>query len=183
MDSSACQSLADYVAHDLAGEDLARFEAHLPTCSKCQRAIREEGRLDALLGEAVRRLDPIPEGLADRVARRMRTVRRRRIGAVVAALAASVVVVSLVVRFLPRPDPVQPTEQVEVRPDPPVPEDAPNVVQVRVTFPKAAGLFAVPVPSESPNVTVFRVYTGLREPRDAEHNEEASLPIPERIVP
>ena len=33
-----CDGLDDFLAHDLTGDDLARFTAHLPDCADCRRA-------------------------------------------------------------------------------------------------------------------------------------------------
>jgi anti-sigma factor RsiW len=183
MNPSPCQLLDDYVAHDLTGDDLARFEAHLPDCSQCHRAVREERQLDAMLSEAVTRLDPSPEGLSKRVERRLRVAQHRRVAAVVLASAASVVIMVLVGRFVLRTEPPKLTEQVRVQPEPPEPDGPPAAERVRVTFPAGVGVIAIPEPSESPNVTIIRVYTGLREPYRTEPVDEAFLPTPERSDP
>src|SRR4051812_2360285 len=96
-----CDALDDYLTHDLTGDALARFNAHLPDCAECRRAVHEYQWFTALLGEAVELRGPVPAGLADRVGRRLRAARRRRFAAAVAALAAAVAVVWLVGRTTP----------------------------------------------------------------------------------
>jgi hypothetical protein len=183
MNPSPCQLLVDYITHDLSGDDLARFEAHLSVCSQCQRAIREERRLDAMLLEASKRLHQSPEGLSERVERRLRVAQHRRIATSVLALAASIVLMTLVGRFVIRTEPPMPTEQVKVQPEPPVPKAPLPADQVRVTFPAGIGVLAVPEPSESSNVTVIRVYTGLRRPSRTDPDDETLFPTPERNDP
>src|SRR4051812_27711801 len=99
-----CDALDDYLANDLTGDDLVRFTAHLPDCAECRRAVGEHERFTALLAEAVVDRSPVPAGLTERVGRRLRAARRRRIAVAVGALAAaSVAVVWLVGRPTPRP--------------------------------------------------------------------------------
>jgi hypothetical protein len=160
MNQSLCQSLDDYLAHDLTGDELVRFSAHLPDCPDCRQVIREHQRLATLLVEATDRLEPVPAGLTERVGRRLRAARRRRVAAVAATLAATVAVAWLVVRAAPRPDEPTPP-RAEVRPKP-SPTDAPQQAQrVRVTFP-GDSMLAVPAKIESPNVTFVWIYPGLR---------------------
>jgi anti-sigma factor RsiW len=154
-----CDALDDYLAHDLTGDDLARFTAHLPECTDCRRAVGEHERFAALLGEAVAARGPVPAGLTERVGRRLRAARRRRFAAAVGALAAAVAVVWLVGRTVPRPVKQSP----EVAQAQPAPEVSPSA-QVRVTFPPTANVIVVPEPSDSPNVTFLWVYPGLRTP-------------------
>src|SRR4051812_33898355 len=126
-----CDALDDFLAHDLTGDALARFTAHLPECADCRRAVREHERFAALLAEAVAARGPVPAGLTERVSRRLWAARRRRIATAVGALAAGVAVVWLVGR--PSPRPVEPAPAVaEVRSAP----KAPRPPEVRVTFPR-----------------------------------------------
>src|SRR5262245_43872813 len=88
MNPSPCQALDDYLVRDLGGDDLARFTAHLAGCPDCRQAVHEQQRLAALLAEAVSR-EPVPAGLAGRVAARLRSARRRRAAVAAALLAAA----------------------------------------------------------------------------------------------
>jgi len=180
MKPTPCQLLDDYVAHDLTGDARARFEAHLPMCPECQRTLREERGLDALLTAALTQFERLPEGLNENVRRRLGEARRRRRVAAVAALAACIVVIIGVGRLVLRPQPPAPTSQVQVPHEAPLPHAPPAAAHARVTFPKGSGVLAVSIPSESPNVTVIQIYTGLRELSRAEQNDEGGLPIPER---
>jgi hypothetical protein len=159
MKPSPCQSLDDYLNHDLGGEGRARFVAHLMECSDCRRAVEDHERLATLLVEATR---SVPAGLTERVERRLRRVRRRRIVATAAALAAALAGVWLLGRYRPRPE--QPSPPLaDVRPEPPAAPEAPRPAdRVRVSFPPGANVLAVPVETESPNVTFVWVYPNLR---------------------
>jgi anti-sigma factor RsiW len=148
--------LDDYLAHDLTGEERARFVAHLADCRDCSRAVREQERLDALLAEAAERLEPVPAGLTERVGRRLRAARRRRFAA--AALALVIGTIWLLNHTAPRPgEPKAPL--ASRRPEPEAPRPAEHA---RVTFPAGANVIAVPQPTDSPNVTFLWVYPGLR---------------------
>jgi anti-sigma factor RsiW len=168
MTPTPCQSLDDFLAHDLTGEALARFTAHLTDCPGCRRAVSEHERLDALLAEATA---PVPAGLSDRVERRLRTTRRRRVVALAAALAATVAAVWLLGRTVPRPVEPEPVV-VQAPPEATVPEASRPANRIRVTFPAGANVFAVPVQAESPNVSFFQVFRDLRadhKPAPATH--------------
>jgi hypothetical protein len=104
MNPFPCQSLDDYLAHDLIGDELVQFTAHLSSCVDCQQAVREQQRLDGLLSEAVIRLDLVPFGLTDRVRRQLRASRVRKLAALAAGLAAAMTAIWLVGHFLPRRD-------------------------------------------------------------------------------
>src|SRR5207244_2547418 len=127
--------------------------AHLADCPDCARAVRDQERLDALLAEAVDRLDPVPAGLAERIRRRRRLARRRRVAAAAAVLAVAAGVAWL---LMPTDRPPTPLASVQPAADAPQPAE-----RVRVTFPAGSNVIAVPVPAESPNVTVIWVYPGL----------------------
>jgi anti-sigma factor RsiW len=156
MQESACLLLDDYLAHDLTGENRARFVAHLPTCPDCDRAVREQERLSALLREAAA-LDRVPARLLDRVERRARITRQRRMTVAALAVAATITGIWLV---KPRIEPDAPATRGptlaggsgSVSPVEPA-------SHVRVSFPVDAHLSAVPIKSESANVTVFWVFS------------------------
>jgi hypothetical protein len=162
MTVTPCQLLDDYIGHDLIGDERERFEAHLPACLACQQVIREAKGLESLLSSAVVRLEPVPHDLISRTELRLRSV-RRRFAAGLAALAASVVIVVLVSRPLFLPEIEVPAPSKHELPQPRLADvDSPKV-EVRVRFPRAARVIAVPVASDSPHVTLVRVYSGLRD--------------------
>jgi len=168
-----CQLLDDYLDHDLTGDDLARFTAHLPGCAECRRAVGEHQRLTALLAEAGRGPGSGSRG-ADGP------------GRVPAAGGAATPVCERGSRHWPRRPSSSGSSAMcprglssrrprvaEVRPAP-----EPPPPQARVTFPRAADVIVVPGPTNSPNVTFLWVYPGLRTPRRA---ADAGGPPSERI--
>jgi anti-sigma factor RsiW len=178
MDSSACHYLDDYLAHDLRGDDEARFVEHLTGCPACQQAIDEHERLAALLREASRELEPIPVCLTERIARRLRATRRRRAVALVAAALVAMTAMWLFTREGHRLE-RQPIV-AEPGPEPRVVEAPRPVERVRVTFPDDAHVIAMPVKMDSPNVTFIWVYPGLREPSQSAADGNDSSSSPER---
>src|SRR5947208_10702566 len=108
MTPPVCPLLDDYLAGVLGDADRARFAAHLPDCPECGRAVSEHESLAALLSEAVARLDALPAGLSERVGRRVRAARRRRLAAATAALAAAVAGLWLFSRSAPPFEPEAP---------------------------------------------------------------------------
>ena len=176
---SLCELFDDYVAHDLAAPECARFEAHLALCPACRRRVEGERFLDSLLTEATS--GPVPADLSERVRCRLTAARRRRLAAGLATLAACALLCVLAGQWLvnrPPPTPA-PDEKAQVNKTPA--EPAPAVAQVHVTFGDPARVLAVPVASDSPRVTVFQVFTGLREPDNAEQTQD--IPNPERSDP
>ncbi len=163
MTATPCQLLDDYLAHDLTGEEHARFEAHLPNCVACRRIVWEEQALKNLLTTAVERLEPVPGEVISRTQRRLRSVRRRRFAAGITMIAASIVILVFVSRplFLREVEPPQPAKHD--LPQPRLADVGPPPVDVRVRFPRAADVIAVPVASESPHVTVVQVYSSFRD--------------------
>jgi anti-sigma factor RsiW len=156
-----CLALDDFLANDLSGDDRSRFVGHLPHCPACRQTVEEYERLTTLLTVAVA-IGAVPAGLTDRVRRRIRAARRRRLTIAVGALAAAVAVL---VWMRARP-PVQwhsaPPEPVAARP----------VEPVRVTFP-TGDVLAVRKAMSSPNVTFVWVYNRLpaNEPAAVERSE------------
>jgi anti-sigma factor RsiW len=179
---SPCQSLEDYLARNLTGAAGARFLAHLANCPECRRAVQEHQQLVSLLADAVARLEPGPPGLTERVERRLRTARRRRVAIVAAALAAMVAAIWLLGRDSSRPANPDPA-LAKGQPEPPALATAPPVKPVRVTFPPGANVIVVPEKTESANVTFLWVYHGRRTtsgPAPAAANPPS---IPERSDP
>jgi ferric-dicitrate binding protein FerR (iron transport regulator) len=154
MTAPLCQWLDDYLARDLGGADHARFVAHLPECPECRRAVDDNERLVALLAQAAES-EPIPTGLTERVARRLRVARRRRRAAMAAAALVTAVIAGMLLHR-PAPRPSEPATSVaDVRP---ATSDTRPTSPVRVTFPPSAHVSAVPVRTESPNVTFLWVF-------------------------
>jgi hypothetical protein len=164
MKSSPCESLDDYLDHDLDPADSAHFVAHLPECPSCQHAVAEHQRLETLLGEAVG-LEAVPENLVMQIETGLQPRRQRRWVAAAAGLAATAAAIFVVARNLPRtiePDLPVVKEVIE----PPVVAAPPARDPVRITFPPGANVLVVREKSDSPNITIVRVYTGLM-PRQA----------------
>ena len=181
MNPTPCQSLDDYLAHDLTGEPLRRFSAHLASCAQCAQAVRDHERLHALLVEAVQ-LEPVPPGVMQGLRRRVRTARQRRFVAAAAILAAAAALVAWLTWPGTPPDEPKP-QQAQNRGGPnPLPREVPVVVEpVRVRFPHGAGVVAVPEKIDSPNITFIWVYPGQR---GASEPAAAAGPLsPERNKP
>jgi hypothetical protein len=184
MNPSPCHLLDDYLAHDLRGDDEARFLEHLPGCATCRQAVHEHERLAALLVEASSQLEPLPADLTERIALRLRAARRRRGVALVAAALVAVTTMWLITHDRHRPEKRE--IAAELGPEPrlveaPRPIEAPRPVElVRVTFPDDAHVIAMPVKMDSPNVTFIWVYPGLREPPQSAADGNDSSSSPER---
>lgn len=113
MDCKTARLLLD-VAHpraaELAREEAALLESHLADCAECGPFAREELRLDAHLGAAVRAV-PVPPGLRERLhdrlkAERATRTRRLRLRYSGALAAAAVLLLAVSVFWLTRPLPV-----------------------------------------------------------------------------
>jgi hypothetical protein len=183
MIPSVCSLLDDYLAHDLSGNELARFIAHLSDCPDCQQIVCDQARLDSVLNRAIASSQPVPTGLTARVARRLRASHRRRIAFVVAAAAAVVTMIWAISRIVPSAVHPSLAEQAIVGPEPPAPELTTRGEAVRVTFLNRDGVLALPERSEAPNVTFIRVYPGLRESNQFEPNKDDLPSTPERNDP
>jgi ferric-dicitrate binding protein FerR (iron transport regulator) len=174
-----CALFDDYVAHDLAAPEHARFEAHLAECAACRQKVEAERYLDSLLAEATS--GPVPGNLNGRVRRRLEAARRRRMAAGLALLAACALIAVLAGHWLSSRQPVASVPQGHADFEARAPDPSPSPARVRVTFSDPARVLAVPVASDSPRVTVIQVYTALREPAGAERNQD--IPNPERSDP
>ena len=161
MTPTPCQSLDDYLAHDLTGEPLRRFSAHLASCAECAQVVRDNERLQALLAEAVQ-FEPVPPSLMHGLQRRIR-VRRRRFVVVAAILATAAAIVAwLAWPGTPPDEPKAQHAQNGARSNP-LPREVPVAVEpVRVRFPPGSGVVAVREKIDSPNITFVWVYSGQR---------------------
>jgi anti-sigma factor RsiW len=178
MKASLCQSLDDYLDHDLVPAERARFVAHLSECPSCKQAVEENQQLENMLVEAIG-LEPVPRNLVAQVKDRLRLRRRRRWVAAAAALAATAATVFLVVRNLPL-TPQSELPAAKVSSERPVVVAAPARDPVRIIFPADANVLVVREKSDSPNVTIVRVYAGLRSSPTRAQTREAEPSIPER---
>ena len=75
MDTGPCDHLDDYLAGGLSADEAARFEAHLADCPACREEVAHGQRIDRLLAQGSRRLEPVPPSLVDRIEREGWTVR------------------------------------------------------------------------------------------------------------
>jgi hypothetical protein len=173
-----CRLLDDYLAHDLSGDDLARFTDHLAACPDCRRAVRESHRLARLLMSATTALELVPAGLSGRIEHQLRRARRIRVAAVAASLLAAAVALWQLRRPLPRPADPEPT-RIAAEPTPPNTSARPAEETVRVTFARDAHVIVVPEKFEAPNVTFFWVYRGQRT-ASSPAPAPGRPPIPER---
>ena len=90
--------VAGWVLGALSSEDMAEFEAHLPSCAACQAELRQLESLPALLDLAAPAVD-VPEDLTARtldVVRRAATAERHRRRVVRLVTAAAVVAIAAV---------------------------------------------------------------------------------------
>ncbi|HWY88639.1 MAG TPA: anti-sigma factor [Gemmataceae bacterium] len=172
-----CALFDDYVAHDLAAPEQARFEAHLAECPACRHKVDAERYLDSLLAEATS--GPVPGNLSERVRRRLAAARQRRLAAGLALLAACALVSVLAGHWLSSRQPGDSVPEGQAHLEQPAPEVLPSPASagVRVTFSDPARVLAVPVASDSPHVTVIQVYTALREPVGAAQSQDNSNPV------
>ena len=169
---SPCQSLDDYLAHDLVGDELTRFTAYLADCPDCARAVIENQRLQSLLRAAVDRKE-VPADLRPRLERRLQWARRRRWVVATVALAAAAAVIVWFVMHRPAAEKPAPPQVEVVQPQPRKPDSPAPAEEVRVTFPGDANLVVVPEKMPSPNVTFIWVYPGQRgAPRPPDAGED-----------
>jgi anti-sigma factor RsiW len=167
MNPVLCQLLDDYLAHDLAKADCARFTAHLANCAACRQAVSEQDRFDRLLEQVVDHLNAVPERLVEATARRCKRQRRIRQALVATGLVAASIFLALL--LLPRKEAASTTPEsapeavvkVEPLPSPPQVAAQPHVA---VRFPTSANVMAVPLETSNPHVTIVWTYPSLRQP-------------------
>jgi hypothetical protein len=103
-----CEAAAAYVLGALPADERREFEAHLETCDRCTRAVRELAGIPGLLAR-VSPADlvdtaPLPDTLLPRVLAGVRRRRRRRRFGALAAAAAVLVAVGVGAAVLPGGD-------------------------------------------------------------------------------
>jgi len=73
-----CHNLDAYIGGWLTRDERIEFEAHLKQCAACRDELGRQQRIDRLLDEASRRLQPPPPDLVERVHHALDRARRRR---------------------------------------------------------------------------------------------------------
>jgi hypothetical protein len=124
MDCKTARLLLDYARPqpaELAGADAAALEGHLAHCADCDALARGERQLADALGRAIRAV-PVPDGLHDRLLRRLAVERRRWFRRRLAPVAAVAAVFLVLVTWLawrrpplPAPDPDGAVEGISLR--------------------------------------------------------------------
>jgi hypothetical protein len=162
MSASPCDAIDGYLGKWLTEPERAAFAAHLEECPQCQKALGEQQVITRLLAMALTSEAPVPAGLSERIEKRMRSVRRRRLAGQLAALAALLALVCGVALWLRRP--AHP-ESKATRPDiavapPQVPQanDTPPRAPVEVAFHGSSHVLALPIETHSPAITIIWVY-------------------------
>jgi anti-sigma factor RsiW len=160
MFSTPCALLDDYLARDLTVEQERAFEIHLLDCPACHSTVQQQRRLDAMLQEAVRVLDPVPAGLVQRTrARLLKSRRRHYLAYALSASAAAAVIWALFQQGSWLRPPMnaesQPPKQLAQEKATPAPE-------VRISFADESMLLVVPEQTDSPDVTFVWVYANQR---------------------
>lgn len=105
LDCSTARSQVDaFILEDLPEDDTRHMENHLQRCGECAEFVASEHEMLALIPRSLEPIDAPPEVLADLLARvrdgenTERPVGRKRLGAGIMALAASVALAFLVVK-------------------------------------------------------------------------------------
>ena len=200
MDTRQCDHLDDYLAGCLSADDSARFEAHLADCPACGEEVAHQRRIDRLLARGAGGRDPAASSLVDRIERRIRSLRRRRVTRVALGLSAAVAAaVAVGVWLIPRDDAVAPgphpplgprrvaEEPIESEPEGPIESDpegheaAPPTElaseserRVRVSLADPSEAILVRVPTSNPNVSIVWIYPSMKRARAAA--EPAAVP-------
>ncbi len=180
MSICQCDRLDDYLLGELPAEEAAGFEAHLAGCPACREELRQQRKVDRLLSEGAKRLEPVPSALIDRIEGQYRRSDRRRAARWAGGLsAAAVLLVGLVVwlatggfgshdgrRPIVQDHPQPPAGGKPV--DPPGHEMPPAPPVATLTFADPSEAILVPLESKTPNVSIFWVYPTVRPLQRAE---------------
>src|ERR1700732_3273191 len=96
MSASPCDAIDGYLGKWLTEPERVAFAAHLEGCPQCQKAMGEQQAITRLLAMALTSEAPVPAGLSERVEKRMRSARRRRLAGQLAGLAGLAALLALV---------------------------------------------------------------------------------------
>jgi anti-sigma factor RsiW len=164
MSHSPCDDLDEYLDETLSESNRLRFDAHLLTCSDCQREIHFQRQVDSLLAAAAQ-LEPVPRSIVDRVERRILQEASRQRWFWTTGLAAAVMLVVTIGAWLgwrARHGPVVKSSAPDERHSTSV-----DAAQVQQTYPAAAADvkvgptlegIVVPMKSDDAKVAIFWIY-------------------------
>ncbi len=177
MNFAECEHLDAYVAGWASDDQTAAFEAHLNDCAACREEIHGQRRIDRLLREGTRRLEPIPSSLVDRIEGRIGVMRRRRAVRAACGTACAVALLLGVGLWLTtRGDPPSGSPSqvaVENPPSPTAGDERPDsperpVAEVRpsteIAMVDSSTAIVVPVKTGNPNVTIVWMYPTVKPP-------------------
>jgi anti-sigma factor RsiW len=175
MGFAECDYLDEYLSTALSNQAAARFEAHLADCPACREELERQRQVDWLLVHAVRRLDPVPAGLLERIERQARpSLRRPAVQVAASILAAAALVMGVV--FSPhwfgadhqrgpmvqdRGDPVADRKPAVPRPVP-IPAVRPDV---RVTVDDPSSAILISKATKTANVSIVMIYPTVKAAR------------------
>jgi anti-sigma factor RsiW len=155
--NSDCEKLDAYLAGDLSGSELVRFESHVAECTACRKAIDEQQWIEDLLQSPARiQLERTPATILDSV--HVSLAQRRRVLQAACGLAAAAVLL-IAVGWLglnrqstcPVISKIQDVAVAE-------PVHAPSPTQPQATFVTTSDAIAVPLESSSADVSIVQVY-------------------------
>jgi anti-sigma factor RsiW len=163
---SECDKLDAFLLSDLGGDDAARFERHLETCTACREAIDQERWLDELLRSPARvELEPAPDALRHSIRTSVsRHRRQRRLVAGVLAVAVALAVAAGWTLWAGRPSPspsLTGRGNTELAAQSEPSQSSGEYITKAVVI-GDENTIMVPVESRYPNVTVVRVYSEYR---------------------
>jgi anti-sigma factor RsiW len=179
MNFAECEHLDAYVGGWLSDDRTVAFEAHLNDCAACREEIRRQRRIDRLLREGTRQLEPIPSALVDRIEGQLGVIRRRRaVGAAGGTACAAALLLGVGLWLTTAGYRTSPPLEVAVekRPSPtaddrqPVPpQQPPAEVQpsTEIAMVDASTAIVVPLKTSDPNVSIVWIYPTVK-PRPTE---------------
>ncbi len=168
MNCAECEHLDAYVAGWASDDRTAAFEAHLNDCAACREEIHGQRRIDRLLREGTRRLEPIPASLVDRIEGRIGVMRCRRAVRAACGTACAVALLLGVGLWLTTqadlPSGTPSEVAVENRPSPVGGDERPAVEVeplVEIVVVESSTAIVVPLKTDNPNVSIVWVYPTL----------------------
>lgn len=167
MNKPECDRLDDYLLGWLSEEQAAAFESHLAVCAECRNETQLQARIDEAAERARNQPEPVPPLLLDRVRRRVRAAKTRRLVRIACALAAATLLVVLPGRswFAGHRCDLQPDTELVAHGQPLPPPVAVAVQQPRIRLVDPSAAILVPMPSKNPEVTIVWVYPTVK-PRE-----------------